>query len=104
MTSGKWKSSDRRQHLPANWRALRLEVADRAHWICEWVEAGQRCSAKGSECDHIGDRDDHRIEMLRWLCSAHHQADTQRRAQEARRKYAEPLRAPEAHPGRRQRR
>lgn len=99
MTSGKWQSSNRRRELPPDWPKLRKACAVRAGWQCEWVlPDGRRCTTLGSEADHYGDKDDH--SRLRWLCTAHHKVDTQRRAQEAKRKYAEPLRAPEPHPGR----
>lgn len=105
MTSGGWASSNRREGLPTNWPALRAMVKERAGGRCQWLlPDGNRCRTDGNECDHIGSNRDHSLANLRWLCAKHHMEDTQRRAQEARRKYAEPLRAPEAHPGRRRRR
>lgn len=36
------------------------------------ANTGERCPAPAEECDHIGDRDDHRLKMLRSLCTYHH--------------------------------
>lgn len=69
-----WQGSDRRQHLPSNWAHLRKQVFRRDGHQCTAKNAvtGERCTEPAEECDHLGDRDDHRLEMLTSLCAWHH--------------------------------
>lgn len=68
-----WANSDRREHLPANWAVLRRRRFKMDGNRCTNVnEYDERCKSPAQECDHIGDRTDHRIEMLRSLCTYHH--------------------------------
>ena len=96
-----WSTSDRRAHLPADWEARRRQVRARAGGKCEHKVNGLRCSNAGTECHHLGDRDDHRLEMLQWICADCHKQETKAQAKEAQRsKYVTARkRTPEAHPG-----
>lgn len=68
-----WENSDRLEHLPADWKKRRRDRFRRDGYQCTYRdEFGERCNSPAEECDHIGSRDDHRIEMLRSLCSYHH--------------------------------
>lgn len=91
--SGKWQRQEPRA-LPPDWGARRRAVRERAAGQCEATEDGSRCQSQGSECDHAVHRDDHRIESLQWLCEEHHQAKTQREAQEGARRLRAKLRHP----------
>ena len=73
-----WEGSDRRSFLPSNWPALRQKRFRLDGYQCTAKDAntGLRCTGPAEECDHIGDREDHRIEMLRSLCSWHHRLKT----------------------------
>ncbi len=74
--SGKWASSNRRDELPHNWQQVRDEVRRRAGGQCETITDGNRCPNKGTDCDHINDRNDHRSEACQWICGAHHALKT----------------------------
>lgn len=100
-----WKGRD----LPAGWEKLRQQRKKMAGGRCEVMSQirgnsrtiygeGTRCVRKGSELDHVGDRDDHRIEMLRWTCWPHHRAKTSKQSAAARWP-ALPARPQEPHPG-----
>lgn len=68
-----WKNSNRREDLPSNWDAIRLQRFRIDGNRCTWTNVyDERCLGPAEECDHIGKRTDHRIEMLRSLCSHHH--------------------------------
>lgn len=100
--SGRWADSDRKAHLPPNWRSLRQQRFAIDDWTC--VDCGHRDSSGASlECDHIGDRDDHRIEQLRTRCGrrANDCHGKRTRAQAAAARAARPtrLRPPRPHPG-----
>lgn len=99
-----WQNSDRRQHLPSNWTTLRKQRFRMDGFRCTHRnDAGQRCPSPAEECDHIGDRTDHRIEMLRSLCRYHHGKKTGAQGAWAthavRRKNAQKFKRVEAHPG-----
>lgn len=66
-----WVNSDRRQFLPPDWRQRREERFKIDGYRCTAIlpQTGDRCMGPAEECDHIGKRTDHRIEMLRSLCS-----------------------------------
>ncbi len=75
-----WVNSDRREHLPANWTKLREQRFKIDGYRCTaYMESDNtRCTGPAEECDHIGKRTDHRIQMLRSLCSWHHQRKSSR--------------------------
>lgn len=98
-TSNRFATSNRRAELPSNWKSLRKIVARRADYQCEWVERGRRCQTRGTDCDHIGDRHDHRLSNLRWLCHPHHEVKTKEEAAAGRRRNS-PLRPVKPHIGR----
>lgn len=79
-----WADGEGRD-LPANWPALVRAVKHRAKATSplgiEQCEArlprtGRRCPDKGRDVDHIGDKDDHRLEVLRLKCHHHHSQKT----------------------------
>ncbi|MER5671146.1 hypothetical protein [Pseudonocardia alni] len=73
-------------------------MLDRDGHQCTWKTGRDTwCGAEAREVDHIGDRDDHRPENLRALCTPHHRERTSRQANEIReqRRY----RPAERHPG-----
>lgn len=96
-----WASSNRRDQLPPNWQTLRRQAKTRAHGICEHATNGQRCTNPGTELHHTRDNDDHRLEVLEWICRDCHRAETQRQSREAwNKRYIEAKkRDPETHPG-----
>lgn len=69
-----WEKSNRRFDLPKNWESLRKQVFARDGYRCtdEDARTGLRCSRPAEECDHLGKRTDHRLEMLTSLCTYHH--------------------------------
>lgn len=86
-----WKGSTRRETLPPDWATrIRPAVLDRDDQRCTWLHrhsdndggfadylAGnyrptRRCAAPARDVDHWGPRHDHRVEMCRALCGAHH--------------------------------
>lgn len=74
-----WSNEQRRSaELPRDWPTRRRQVEARAGGQCEQVQAnGERCPNRGTECHHAGDRDDHRLESLQWLCRDCHEVETQ---------------------------
>jgi 5-methylcytosine-specific restriction enzyme A len=92
-----WSGPDRR--FPSDWRSLRQQRFELDGWRC--VDCGYWDPSGASlECDHIGHRDDHRIEMLRTRCGRRanncHGRKTARQANDAKPKR---LRPPTPHPG-----
>lgn len=92
--SGGWSGSsatDRRDTLPPDWEWRREERKKIDGYRCtEIIEARNggrfRCSATTDlECDHVGDRHDHRLEMLRTKCKRHHGKKTSRQGNDAQR-------------------
>lgn len=81
---GHWAGSTRRDTLPANWPAVRRHVFKRDGWQCTEIIDGQRCTNRATDCDHIGDRLDHRPEMLRSKCKTHHAIKSSREGNAAR--------------------
>lgn len=70
---GNWEGSTRRDTLPANWATeIRPAVIARDKGRCRWIQNNARCPAPGTDVDHIGYRDDHRLVNLRLLCREHH--------------------------------
>lgn len=75
--SGGWKDSLRRERLPPDWYRLRGHVKKRAGGVCEApLSNGSRCTAPGTDCDHIIAGDNHDPSNLQWLCKAHHKIKT----------------------------
>lgn len=86
--------------LPADWWRLVALCKKKAGGRCEWrLPSGKRCPRPGKDADHIGDKDDHRIENLRLLCDHHHKKRTSAQALAARVGPPIQLRE-ERHPGR----
>ena len=88
------------RNLPPNWSTLRRQRFTLDGWAC--VDCGHHDpTGRTLECDHIGHRDDHRLEQLRTRCAPCHARRT--KAQAAAARGAGPLRKrpPEAHPGHR---
>lgn len=100
-----WQNSDRRDFLPANWEQLRQERFRIDGYRCTGKNDsdGSRCTGPAEECDHIGRRTDHRIEMLRSLCEWHHARKSSAEGARARhailRANSQKFRRTEAHPG-----
>jgi 5-methylcytosine-specific restriction endonuclease McrA len=102
MASG-WQGSTRRQTLGKEYFRNRAHVMRRDRHQCQ-IRTPGLCIGTATDCDHIGDRLDHRPENMRAACSPCHSqrsgqqggqaAGAQRRARAASR-----LRTPEAHPG-----
>lgn len=80
-----WSGSGRRRELPPDWRARRQQVLNRDGHRCTHIDHGVRCPAAATEVHHLGDKHDHRLEMLASLCAPHHRAETQAEAAAARR-------------------
>jgi hypothetical protein len=91
--------------LPSGWDGLRGPIlardpSCRYGSIPEDMYEPGRCQAPSTEVDHIGDPDDHRHEMLRGLCTRHHNIRTSRQAALARNATrVTRKRPPESHPG-----
>jgi 5-methylcytosine-specific restriction enzyme A len=90
--------------LPGNWGAIRYRVLIRDP-TCQWGVWGidgedARCGQPSTEADHIGDAWDHRDEVLRGLCHAHHMIRTSRQANAERSRMRDLRKRPqERHPG-----
>ncbi|AXH48781.1 HNH endonuclease [Mycobacterium phage Steamy] len=96
-----WAGSDRRHRLPPGWEDIRLDVLNKAHWICE-IQLEDRCVGTASEVDHIERGDDHSRSNLRAACHRCHAKKSSEEGIAARRnKKARGKRPPERHPGRR---
>ena len=68
-----WETSNRREDLPSNWKAIRLKVLKRDSYRCQGrFSDGKPCDRKAEEVDHIGDKRNHSLSNLRSLCSWHH--------------------------------
>lgn len=67
----------RTQQLPPNWKQIRQAVAERAGWRCQAIDdSGQRCTNRGTDCDHIEPGNNHNLNNLQWLCHWHHARKT----------------------------
>lgn len=96
-----WDTSNRRAELPANWQQLRAQAKQRAHGICEHITDGARCTRQGRELHHTGDKHDHSLDMLEWICTECHKRETwqQARAAQTAKYVTARRREPEGHPG-----
>jgi 5-methylcytosine-specific restriction protein A len=94
-------SSKRRLELPHDWDATRRRVLARDNWLCRYPRSrGGDCGQPATDVDHWVDRDDHRDQSLRSLCSWHHKQKTAKESAEARRQIQDKTRHPvERHPG-----
>ncbi|MFF3190542.1 HNH endonuclease [Streptomyces misionensis] len=97
--SGGWEGSNRRNELPPNWHTvIRPAVLQRDEYRCRNRIDGYVCGRRANQVDHIGDKHDHRIEMLQALCEDCHNRKSSRQGNEAR--WAVKMRRPaERHPG-----
>lgn len=96
---GRWDSSTRRASLPPDWARRRAAVRDRAEGRCECTGCDQhagRCHNPGTDCDHTGDRLDHSLDSLAWLCHPCHEARTREQGRRARQAQLNKLRHPSA--------
>lgn len=103
-----WRTAPR----PKGWKKIRAQVIERDGGRCTWVasiEGGgswrnwahiQRCTSVGTDVDHMGEPDDHRIDMLRLLCAPHHGKRSSEQANAAKNiRQAQRTRAKPRHPG-----
>lgn len=72
------KKSGRADPLPRMWPAIRANVLRRDGFRCQQIreDTGEKCGAKATDVDHMGDRNDHRHSNLQSLCSYHHDQKT----------------------------
>ena len=105
----RWATSTRKYELPKDWPQRRKITRRQARDRCEGpvnLETGRRdqevprCENTGTDCDHVGDRDDHSLTNLQWLCTKCHEVKTKHEAREAlRAKMRRGKRKPVPHPG-----
>jgi len=98
-----WRGSDRREHLPDNWAAIRRRILARDGLQCTWRYNDARCGELATDVDHIVPGDDHRDSNLRALCDWHHQKKSGSEGgaarAAARRRINQRFRRSEPHPG-----
>lgn len=97
-----WETSHRKSELPGNWAELRKQAKARAEGVCEWRDSrGVRCTRQGRELHHAGDKFDHDLVSLMWICTEHHKLETDAQGKAAQHaKYIAAKKRPgEAHPG-----
>ncbi|MEU3976880.1 HNH endonuclease signature motif containing protein [Streptomyces bacillaris] len=92
---GAWRTTPR----PRGWKALRAQALERDGAQCTWIDDGERCPEPGTDADHIGDSEDHRLDNLRMLCGYHHRKRTAMQARAARGPIPSRRRPAEPHPG-----
>lgn len=99
---GGWEGAGDKSRFPPDWPHRRNQRRALAQGRCEWIKAnGARCNVDcwdDGECDHHEDRNDHRIESLRWLCKKHHGRKSSAQGNAARTPRPTRQRAPEPHP------
>lgn len=84
----RWATSTRRARLPKDWKQRVSATRHRAGGRCEArLPDGTRCTAAGTDCDHVVPNDDHRLSNLQWLCHPHHEDKTKGEAAAARHKH-----------------
>lgn len=98
-----WRGSNRREHLPDDWKARRRRVLRRDGYRYTWRHDGVRCLELATDVDHIVPGDDHGDANLRSLCDWHHQHKSSAEGgvarAEARRRTDRRFRRSEPHPG-----
>lgn len=94
MPSGRWAGSTRRDTLPRDWARIRTQVFRRDGYRCTEETAMGRCTEVATDCDHLGEPTDHRLEMLTSLCGPHHAAKSSRQGVQARQARAAGRRRP----------
>lgn len=96
---GDWSSSRRKERLPANWPALRLQTLRRDSWSCRLRYRG--CTGAATDVDHILAGDDHRLDNLQAACARCHAVKSSREGHEKQaRMRARKSRPRGRHPGR----
>lgn len=99
-----WEGSTRKETLPSDWEERRKKVIKRDRGICQWEDdeglafndvGEQICGQPGTDVDHKGRRNDHRLSQLRLLCKTHH---NRRSAQQGGESFIPLHRPPENHP------
>lgn len=103
MASGNWQGSTRRVSLGKTYFRNRAIVMKRDGWRCQLQTPGV-CIGTATECDHKGDRLDHRPEAMRAACKPCHQLRSsgqggQAAGQARKVRAAARFREPERHPG-----
>ncbi|GAA1051362.1 hypothetical protein GCM10009569_34820 [Arthrobacter russicus] len=95
-----WSGSTRKATLPPDWQQRRQAVFKRDGYQCTHIrhDTGQRCTQPATDCDHTGDRQDHRLQSLTSLCSYHHQGKSSSQGGKANKPIKE-TRPQEQHPG-----
>ncbi|RRQ79390.1 HNH endonuclease [Streptomyces griseofuscus] len=97
--SGGWAGSNRRAELPHDWyTVIRPAVLERDEYRCRARLDGRVCGRPANQVDHIGDKHDHRIEMLQALCARCHAQKSSAQGNAAR-WTVRMRRPPERHPG-----
>lgn len=71
MSTG-WVGSTRHDTLPPNWPSIQRAVLERDDYRCQ-IQDPARCIYRATEVDHVGDRNDHRMAVLRAACHPCHQ-------------------------------
>lgn len=74
--------SEDRPPLPPDWEQRRQRVFERDGWLCQ-LGFPEVCTVRATECDHKGERDDHRLTELQAVCSECHKVKTQQQSREA---------------------
>jgi 5-methylcytosine-specific restriction protein A len=86
-TPAPWAGSTRRATLPKDWDKRRAITLRRdVHCRCDGCPrctVGGPCYRHSTECDHIGDRLDHRYANLRGLCHPCHTQHTHQQSDAA---------------------
>lgn len=94
---GGWVGSQRKSELPDDWSSkIRPAIIARDSGRCRWIEGGRRCPERGTDVDHVGDKNDHDLANLRLLCDGHHKRRTSAQGHAAKKARAE--RNVERHP------
>ncbi|MFJ7963145.1 HNH endonuclease [Streptomyces sp. NPDC096324] len=99
--SGGWVGSNRRSELPADWYTrVRPFVLARDEYRCRNRINGALCGRPANQVDHVGDKGDHRPEMLQALCEwCHGRKSSAQGNQSPNRAKSTEARPGEQHPG-----